>query len=401
MPPPVVTAELADRLERAEAEYMASDMSALRTDDDNPLGVDVEHFGDATALAMTELDYWEFNRTIGLRDHGPDEIDAVLGWYRERRVDCRFDVAPMLCTERVRLTLAERGFHQSGFHTVLYGEPSPSRTAAVASVDVVEVGSGDMEVFADLYMVYYDDLNLPLDLRRRAKTNVEARHPLPGWRLYVATVDGEPAAFGALFVSGGVASLGRRRHGAPLSRPRLPVGPDPPPDSRRRGRGLRPDRRPGGAGLVQPAQHGARRPPRRLHQGRLVALTVKVPAACMRAAARRSRGDGNPSPHPGLWVPAFAGMTVVGCQPWNEVGCARHPSFPWRREPIPAPPPLDSGPRLHKGRLLAGMTVVGCQPWNEVGCAAARRSRGDGNPSPRPHPWIPARVFTRAGSWPE
>ena len=208
MPPPVVTAELADRLERAEAEYMASDMAALRTDDDNPLGVDVEYFGDATALAMKGLDDWEFNRTIGLRGHGPEEIDSVLGWYQERRVDCRFDVAPMLCSKRVLRDLAERGFYQSSFHTVLYGEPNPERHVPEAGIDVVEVDAGEMGVFAELYMVYLDDLDMAPDLRRRAKANVEARHPLPGWRLYVAAVGGAPAAFGALFVSGGVGSLG-------------------------------------------------------------------------------------------------------------------------------------------------------------------------------------------------
>ena len=186
---------------------MASDMEALRTDDDNPLGVDVARFGDATALAMSSVDDWEFNRMIGLRDHGPEEIDAVLGWYRERRVDCRFDVAPMLCSDQVRLTLAERGFYQTGFHTVLYGEPAPGRPVPADGVEVVEVGDGDMALFADLYMLYLDDLGIDPDLRRRAKTNVEARHPLPGWRLYVASVDGAPAAFGALFVSAGVGSL--------------------------------------------------------------------------------------------------------------------------------------------------------------------------------------------------
>ncbi len=207
MPPPVVTAELADRLERSEAEYMASDMEALRTDDDNPLGVDVARFGDATALAMTGLDYWEFNRTIGLRDHGPAEIDSVLGWYRERRVEGRFDIAPMLCSDQVRLTLAERGFYQSGFHTVLYGEPEPGWPAPGDGVEVQEVGASYMSLFADLYMLYLDDPRIAPDLLRRARANVEARHPLPGWRLYVASVEGAPAAFGALFVSGGVGSL--------------------------------------------------------------------------------------------------------------------------------------------------------------------------------------------------
>ena len=207
MAPPIVTAELADRLERAEAEYMASDVSALRTDDDNPLGVEVARFGDATALAMKGVDDWEFNRAIGLRDHGPEEIDALLDWYAERGVDCHFDVAPMLCSERVRRSLAGRGFHQSGFHTVLYGEPSTELPEAVDGVEVSEVGPDDMAAFADLFMLYYDDMNMASDLRGRAQSNVEARHPLPGWRLYVASVDGSPAAFGALYVSGGVGSL--------------------------------------------------------------------------------------------------------------------------------------------------------------------------------------------------
>ena len=64
-----------------------------------------------------------------------------------------------------------------------------------------------METFADLYMVYMDDLGLGATARERAKANVESQHPRPGWRLYIATVDGTPAAFAALFVRDGVGSL--------------------------------------------------------------------------------------------------------------------------------------------------------------------------------------------------
>ena len=210
----------------------------------------------------------------------------------------------MLCSERVRLSLAERGFYQSRFHTVLYGEPAPARPDAAEGVDVVEVGANDMGVFAELYMVYLDDLNLAPELRRRAKANVEARHPLPGWRLYVASRRRRAGRVRGAVRQRRRRLVGRRGHGAPVSRPRMPVGPDPPADRRRRGRGLRLDRRPSGAGLGQPTQHGARRPAGRLHQGRLVSLAVEVPAACTRAAARRSRGDGNPSPRPHPWIPA-------------------------------------------------------------------------------------------------
>ncbi len=203
----VVTVELADRLDRSEAEYMASDMMALRTDDDDPLGVEVGRFGGATALAMKGLDDWEFNRVIGLRDQSPDEMDSVLAWYRERGLDCHFDVVPMLCSTQVRRSLAERDFYQSDFHTALYGAPKPQLSGTADGVEVTEVRPGDMAAFAELYMVYMDDLNVSPALRQRAKANVEARHPLPGWRLYIATVDGTPAGFAALYASEGVGSL--------------------------------------------------------------------------------------------------------------------------------------------------------------------------------------------------
>ena len=73
---PVVTADMAERLDRSEAEYMASDMDALRTEGDNPLGVEVRRFGGAVALMMQELDDWEFNRVLGLRDQ-----DEEAGFY--------------------------------------------------------------------------------------------------------------------------------------------------------------------------------------------------------------------------------------------------------------------------------------------------------------------------------
>jgi hypothetical protein len=204
---PVITPEIADRLDRSEAEYMASDMLALRNGDDNPLGVEVRSFGGATALTMTGLADWEFNRVLGLRDQSPAEIGSLLVWYRERRVDCHFDVVPMLCSTRVLGSLAERGFYQSGFHTALYGGPGVESHRPAEGVEVTEVGAGDMAVFAELYMGYMDDLNIARGPRQRARANVESQHPLPGWRLYVATVDGTPAAFAALFVSDGVGSL--------------------------------------------------------------------------------------------------------------------------------------------------------------------------------------------------
>ncbi len=89
---------------------------------------------------------------------------------------------------------------------------------------------------------------------------------------------------------------------------------------------------------------------------------------------RHSRGDGNPSPRPR--IPRTASMQDTG-----------HPgpsqsSFPWRREPIPPAPHTGSAsmqdaapPPLHHPHA----PLVIPAPPN-------RHSRGDGNPSPGPHP---------------
>ena len=141
------------------------------------------------------------------------------------------------------------------------------------------------------------------------------------------------------------------------------------------------------------------------------------------AAARRSRGDGNPSPAPPLWIPAVAGMTIVGSPAVSrrlwvrlppppvvpvETGTHRRPpavDFPavagmtivgspaasrrlWVRLPPPTVVPVETGtpsPALAVDSRRRGSDDCGMRPPPTVvcGCAAAsRRSRGDGNPSP-------------------
>ena len=85
------------------------------------------------------------------------------------------------------------------------------------------------------------------------------------------------------------------------------------------------------------------------------------------AAAGPSLREREPIAGPPPWIPAVAGMTIVGC-------AAAGPSFPWRREPIAGPPPWIPA--------VAGMTIVGCAaagpsfPWRR-------------EPIAGPPPWIP------------
>ena len=203
---PVVTWKLAERLDRSEAAYMASDLEVIGAGG-NPFGVEIGRFGDTVAFRMGAIDDWEFNRVLGLRSESGAELDRIVEWYRERGGPCYFDLVPMLAGRGLRESLAERGFYHDSFHTALYRVPSADTPIPAAGVSVREAGEADIETFAELYMVYMDDLGLPQPLRRLGKALVETGYPRPDWRLYVAAVEGEPAAFGMLHLGGGVASL--------------------------------------------------------------------------------------------------------------------------------------------------------------------------------------------------
>ena len=177
---------------------------------------------------MREIDDWEFNRVLGLRDQSPAEIDEILAWYAQYGASCHFDIVPPLASQALLQTLADRGFSKSGSHASLFGVPADDCPEPPIGVDVTEVLAGQMEIFADLYMVYLDDFKYPTELKDRVRANIVKEYRQPGWRLYLATVDGAPAAFASLYVQERIgalamaaaapASRGRGAHAALLNR---------------------------------------------------------------------------------------------------------------------------------------------------------------------------------------
>ncbi len=203
---PVVTRELAGRLDRSEAAYAVSDLEVL-SGGENPFGVEIRRFGGTVAFRMSAIGDWEFNRVLGLREESDSGLDRIVESYRERGAPCYLDLVPMLTNSRLRRSLAERGFYHDSFHTALYCVPTADGPRPAEGVAIQEVGDAAIGTFADLYMVYMDDLAVTQLLRRQGKALVAAGYPRPDWRLYLATVDGEAAAFGMLHLSDGVASL--------------------------------------------------------------------------------------------------------------------------------------------------------------------------------------------------
>lgn len=203
---PVMTEELATRLERSEADFWTARLSSVRRHKDNPLGVEIRQFGEATAFIVQALPQPMLNRVIGLTPGDEDLIEDVLGWYRDHGVRCRVDITPFAHSQDLLARLAGRGLYPSGYQTVLYGLPQAGAYSPAEGViaKIERLDPADRHLFVDLRLRMSEVSEAD---RAFWKSITEAEYSDAGWRCYVASVDGAPAGMGALYVRDGVGSL--------------------------------------------------------------------------------------------------------------------------------------------------------------------------------------------------
>lgn len=221
----VSSIDLVHRVDEAALAYTLTRMKVLERIPGNPVGIAYSMLDGATALMARNLPSPSFNSVVGIRAGQADQVRQLVDWYRERGGGGRFEIAagdydPALGRELTRL-----GFFQSGFHAALIGEPD-TKASAPNEISVEPVTSGrDMEDFLEAYV---NGWGIPDAACEPFKANVRPWLGEPGWSLYVARVDGRPAAAAILFVHAGVgyfadaatdpAFRGRGLHAALLSR---------------------------------------------------------------------------------------------------------------------------------------------------------------------------------------
>ena len=160
-------------------------------------GVRIERFGAAWAPVNPDEPELDFqNRVIGLSPEDAGELDAIFAFYREAGVRPWFELPPAHDFGRFSAPLAGAGALPIGFHTVLYGEPARFD----ADPRVREIGPEEADLFADVLLRGH---GAPDEVPRRHVAHWAEKSTS---RLFVAEVDGVPAAAGAL-VLGEVANL--------------------------------------------------------------------------------------------------------------------------------------------------------------------------------------------------
>jgi GNAT superfamily N-acetyltransferase len=199
---PLMTGELANRIERALMLGWESRLAHVQRLPANPLGIEA-HRGRRTSATLVAQDifyYGYFNSIRGLGIGGEDDLDQALTWFRQHNRACSVFVTPFDADEHLLQHLSERGLRPSGFLSVMYGVPDPGE-APPAAVIVQAVHTSDREPFLSLWLPRASEHD-------REFLRLLGKAEFTDWQCYVAYVDGQPAAIAGLYVRDGVGVMG-------------------------------------------------------------------------------------------------------------------------------------------------------------------------------------------------
>lgn len=207
MQPPSLTLKLAHTIERNEREYTFSRLDGMRQAASNPLKIEIQEFGGATAfLIQAWPDFWYGNRVLGLQAEDESYLDDIVHFFRAQGLDFRFEIMPGSLNSTLAIRLHELGFCQMGFSTAMYGKPMNTVAAQSKNgVEVREVRSDEIDLFLDLYQ---DGFGLP-------RLDQAEKHVVQAWldqarsKLYLclARVCDVPVGIGVLFIKDGIGLL--------------------------------------------------------------------------------------------------------------------------------------------------------------------------------------------------
>jgi ribosomal protein S18 acetylase RimI-like enzyme len=205
-PFPVVTRDTAFRLETAELDVCLAKLRAHQKHNQNSRGVEIEHAGNTVLFSVNGLrSNPSYHRVMNFSDEDEDRLDFILGWYNSRDVVLWFDIVPALVSYKVLRELAQHELYQAFFLDVVFGVPSrmqgaSSETVATQRIDLTKNPH-------DFAAVMSEGLGIPIELLESTKKFSQVEFSEPGWQLYLASIEGQPAAIAALYIENDVASI--------------------------------------------------------------------------------------------------------------------------------------------------------------------------------------------------
>ena len=201
---PLLTEKLAAQFEKCDTYYIGGRLQALEKLEGNPYGADVRQFDGATGMLVRSMPSNPvFNRVADFGTDQGDRLDEITEWYAANKVNCRFDIVPGQATPQLLRQLAEGGFYQSGFYTVLYGS-AKIEPVNFKGVTVREIEQDELSRFGDMYI---EGHNFPAKNREVLALSIKLLFGQPDVRFYFGLVDNELAGVALLMINDGIGYL--------------------------------------------------------------------------------------------------------------------------------------------------------------------------------------------------
>ncbi|RTE11125.1 GNAT family N-acetyltransferase [Paenibacillus whitsoniae] len=202
---PVMNEELAKRIVQSETDYFTSRISSIGERNGNPEGVEIRKHGSTTAFYIRTMPWGLFNSVKGFSEEDADSLEEVIRFYRDRNRTFQLDINPVSISPKLLEQLAVHGLYQTGFHSVLYGRPSSELPELPASIRIRPIESeADFDMYAAIHCV---GAGMEIAHKHHFINNNIGLLGRPGWKLYLAFWQNEPAAVAVMYTSGKIASL--------------------------------------------------------------------------------------------------------------------------------------------------------------------------------------------------
>jgi ribosomal protein S18 acetylase RimI-like enzyme len=178
----------------AETAYRRSRLAVLEAIPGNPVGVASREPDDGLVATMARY-LPVFNSVTGLRAGHEPHIEPLVQWYRDAGVDAQFELVPGEHDAALGRELARFGYFHSGFHTSLVAAPGSSWDRTTSTPIEQITTPAVLEEFLDVYVAGWG-----VGDSEGFKANVRPWLTQPGWHLYLARLDGRPAAMAILYL---------------------------------------------------------------------------------------------------------------------------------------------------------------------------------------------------------
>ena len=199
---PVMTIELARRIERVATDFCAERMAGIAAQAGNPFGVRIQELdGGGTLLAAAGLPLDWMNTAYGV--YTADACEQALRIFTELGVSPRFHMLPGRFPE-VAGCLSAAGLAHTGFVCSLYGRPSTAEPRAAPGISVRRVATATIDGFLDTFM---EGFETPVEIREGSKANMRHWAERESFRLFLCEYEGRAAGTGVLYVDDGIGYL--------------------------------------------------------------------------------------------------------------------------------------------------------------------------------------------------